>query len=68
MSFHDELEKRAARSGNRPVYGMTLGKRHLLILYINAKGKRVGWYIREGSMKNDKGPFKTKKAAVAAIK
>lgn len=40
MSFHDELEKQAARSGGRPVSGVNIGKRKLLILYINAKEKK----------------------------
>ena len=68
MTFHDELQKKAPRSGGHPIHEITLGKRTLRILRINAKGKKVGWYIREGSMKNDRGPFKTMKAAIAAIK
>lgn len=63
MSFQDELEKVAGRSGGRPVYKIG----NLTILYINAKGKKVGWYVRKGPMKNDKGPFKTLTAAKSAL-
>jgi hypothetical protein len=62
MSFQDELEKVAGRSGGRPIY--RVGNRN--ILFVNARGKKVGWYVRKGSMKNEKGPFKTLKEARAA--
>jgi len=68
MSFHDQLEKQANRSGGSPVYLREIGNRKVYVLKINAKGKKVGWYVREGAMRNDKGPFKTLKEANAAIK
>ena len=64
MSFQDLLEKRAGRSGGSPTYQCG----EYTVLKINAQGKKVGWYVRKGSMKNDRGPFKTLRAAVASVK
>jgi hypothetical protein len=68
MSYQDEIEKIAKRSGGSPVYQLAIGKREIYVLKIDALNKKVGWYVREGAMKNDKGPFRTRKAAIASIK
>jgi hypothetical protein len=61
------LEPHASYSGGSPVHSVTIGKREFTIRKINAKNKKVGWYIRGHVGGGETGPFKTLKAAKASL-